>query len=107
MRGPTSFLSIFVIGLFLLGVCTATAQTSGGLSQKSGPPSESELSRNEALAPGWANRVTAKDSKTRATAEAALVEEAGHSLPLLRRYISTRNEELHVETFEVLRRMGP
>ncbi len=106
MRAPTSFPSIFVIGLFLLGACTATGQTSAS-SQKSGLPSESELSGNAALAPGWANRVIAKDSKTRATAEAALVEGAGHSLPLLKRFLSSRNEELHVETFEVLRRMGP
>ena len=106
MRGPTSRPLICVIGLFLLGVCTATPQISGS-SQKSVPPSESELSRDAALAPGWANRVTAKDSKTRATAEAARVEGVGHSLPLLRRFLNSRNEELHVETFEILRGMGP
>src|SRR5262252_9528476 len=55
----------------------------------------------------WANRVMSNDAKTRASAEAALVHEAGRSLPLLRRFLNTDNEDLHQETFEIIRRIGP
>jgi outer membrane protein assembly factor BamB len=47
------------------------------------------------------------DAKIRATSEAALVYEAGRSLPLLRRFLNSDNEDLHLETFEILRRIGP
>ena len=77
------------------------------LSQSPLPPTESGLSRNPALAPDWANRVMANDPKVRATAEAALVQGAGRSLPLLRRFLNSRNEDLHLETFEIIRRIGP
>jgi outer membrane protein assembly factor BamB/HEAT repeat protein len=55
----------------------------------------------------WANRVLAKDPKVRATAEAALVQGAGRSLPLLRRFLSRGDEDLAQETFEIIRRIGP
>src|SRR5215510_13502660 len=55
----------------------------------------------------WANRVTSNDAKIRATAEAALVHEAGRSLPLLRRFLNTDNEALHQQTFEIIRWIGP
>ncbi|HEY9503448.1 MAG TPA: PQQ-binding-like beta-propeller repeat protein [Pyrinomonadaceae bacterium] len=55
----------------------------------------------------WENRVTSKDLKIRATAEAALVQGAGSSLPILRRFLNRRNEELHKQTFEIIRRIGP
>jgi len=48
-----------------------------------------------------------KDAKTRATAQAALVHQAGRSLPLLRRFLKIDDEDLHVETFEIIRRIGP
>jgi hypothetical protein len=48
-----------------------------------------------------------KDAKTRATAQAALVHDAGRSLPLLRRFLNSDNEDLHLETFETIRRIGP
>lgn len=101
---PYQFL--FVIGLFLLGACTATRHTFAS-SQELPLPTELDLSRNPALAPGWANRVMANDPKVRATAEAALVQGAGRSLPLLRRFLDSRNEDLHLETFEIIRRIGP
>jgi len=47
------------------------------------------------------------DSKVRTTAEAALVQRAGRSLPLLRRFLNSDNEDLHLETFEIIRRIGP
>ena len=55
----------------------------------------------------WANRLTAKDPKVRATAEAGLVKGAGRSLPLLRRLLSRGDEDLDLRTFEVMRRIGP
>jgi outer membrane protein assembly factor BamB len=48
-----------------------------------------------------------KDPKVRALAEAALVQGAGRSLPLLRRFLNRRNEDLHQQTFEIIRRIGP
>src|SRR5262245_9798975 len=55
----------------------------------------------------WANRVMSNDAKIRATAEAALVHQPGRSLPLLRRFLDSDNEDLHQETFEIIRRIGP
>ena len=101
---PYQFL--FAIGLFLLGACIASGHTSA-LSQEPPPPTQSRLSRNPALATDWANRLMANDPKVRATAKAALVQGAGRSLPLLRRFLNRRNEDLHLETFEIIRRIGP
>ena len=55
----------------------------------------------------WADRVMAKDAKIRASAEAALVKGARRSLPLLRRFLSSDDEDLHLETFEIIQRIGP
>ncbi len=97
---------LLVIGLFLLGACTATPHASASF-QELPLPTESDLSRDPALAPYWANRVMANDPKVRATADATLVQGAGRSLPLLRRFLNNPNEDLHLETFEILRRIGP
>jgi HEAT repeat protein/outer membrane protein assembly factor BamB len=97
---------LLVIGLLLLGACMASGRSST-LSQELPLPTESDLSRNASLATDWANRVMANDPKVRATAEAALAQGAGRSLPLLRRFLNSRNEDLHQETFEIIRRIGP
>jgi hypothetical protein len=55
----------------------------------------------------WENRALSKDLKVRAIAEAALVQAAGHSLPLLRRFLKRHNEDLHQQTFEIIRQIGP
>src|SRR5690349_22272 len=55
----------------------------------------------------WADRVTSNDAKVRADAVAALVKEDGRSLPLLRRFLNSDNEELHKQTFEIIRWIGP
>jgi outer membrane protein assembly factor BamB/HEAT repeat protein len=47
------------------------------------------------------------DSKVRASAEAALVQEPRRSLPLLRQFLTSDNEDLHEETFEIIRQIGP
>jgi len=49
----------------------------------------------------------ANDPKVRATAEAALVQGARRSLPLLRRFLNRPNEDLHKVTFEIIQRIGP
>ena len=65
----------------------------------------SELSRSAVRE--WAERVMSRDAKVRATAQAALVHDGARSLPLLRRFLSSDNEDLHDETFEIIRRIGP
>jgi outer membrane protein assembly factor BamB/HEAT repeat protein len=55
----------------------------------------------------WADRLLANDPKVRATAEAALVQEGRRSLPLLRRFLDPRHENLHVVAFEIIQRIGP
>jgi outer membrane protein assembly factor BamB/HEAT repeat protein len=77
------------------------------LSQASPPQTKSSLSTDPALVRDWANRLLASDPKVRATAEAALVEGARRSLPLLRRLVDSADEDLHVVTFEIIQRIGP
>ena len=77
------------------------------LSQSPLPPTESSLSRNPTLVRDWANRLQANDPKVRATAEAALVQGAPRSLPLLKRFLNPGHEDLHVVTFEIIQRIGP
>ncbi|HEX6648874.1 MAG TPA: PQQ-binding-like beta-propeller repeat protein [Pyrinomonadaceae bacterium] len=55
----------------------------------------------------WADRVMSNDAKIRSTAEASLVQNGGRSLPLLRRFLNSDNEDLHLTTFEIIRRIGP
>ena len=69
--------------IFAAGLSQAVA-----LSQSPLLPTESSLSRNPALVRDWANRLPANDPKVRATAEAALVQGAQRSLPLLRRFLN-------------------
>ena len=55
----------------------------------------------------WADRVMSSDPRVRARAEDALIQRAGRSLPLLRRFINSGDEDLQWETFEIIRRIGP
>src|SRR5262245_14902545 len=71
------------------------------------PQTESSLSKSPALVSNWANRLLSNDPKVRATAEAALVQGARRSLPLLRRFLDADHEDLHVVTFEIIQRIGP
>src|SRR5215813_2002547 len=71
------------------------------------PPTRPSLSMNSALVRDWANRVMANDPKVRASARAALVKGAGRSLPLLRQFLTSQNEDLHQQTFEIIRQIGP
>src|SRR4029450_7672007 len=40
-------------------------------------------------------------------AAAALVKGAGRSLPLLRRFLASDDDDLHQQTFDIIRRIGP
>jgi len=88
------------------GLAAALGQAAA-LSQSSLPPTESSLSRNHTLVHDWANRLLASDPKVRAAAEAALVQGARRSLPLLRRFLDPAHEDLDEVTFELIRRIGP
>jgi len=91
-----------------LAIILAAGLSQGvALSQSPPPQTESSLSRNPALERDWANRLLAKDPKVRATAEAALVKGAGRSLPLLRRFLASDDGDLHQQTFEIIRQIGP
>ena len=95
---------LFICTLLCLLPIPALAQTTRALPQSrqaKGP----DLSTNSAVVLDWAHRLTASDSKVRATAEAALVQGAGRSLPLLRRFLD--DEDLQPRTFEIIRRIGP
>lgn len=90
--------------LFILPVAVI-AQTARSRSQSR--QASSDRPPNSATVRDWANRVMANDSKVRASAEAALVKGAGRSLPLLRLFLNSDNENLHEETFEIIRQIGP
>src|SRR6187401_3563046 len=66
-----------------------------------------DLSGDPSLDLDWAGRVTASDPKVRAPAEAALVQGAGRSLPLLRRLLDRGDEDLDLRTFRIIQRIGP
>ncbi|HSE22445.1 MAG TPA: PQQ-binding-like beta-propeller repeat protein [Pyrinomonadaceae bacterium] len=108
------FFIVLLAAMRLLFICTllctlaipAFAQTTRSLSQPRGVK-RSDRAIKPAQANDWENRLMSKDLKVRATAEAALVQGAGSSLPLLRRLLNRRNEELHEQTFEIIRRIGP
>ena len=77
------------------------------LSQSPLLPTESSLSRNPALVRDWANLLQADDPKVRASTEAALVQGALRSLPLLRELLDPEHEDAHMVALEIIRRIGP
>src|ERR1044072_8680939 len=95
---------LFIFTLLCLLPTPAVAQATRSLRQPRQTRS-SNLSTNSVRE--WENRLLSNDAKVRAAARSALVEEAGRSLPLLRRFLNRRNEKLQLETFELLRRIGP
>jgi outer membrane protein assembly factor BamB/HEAT repeat protein len=96
---------LFICAALGVLLTQAHAQTRQSLFQ-SRQAGGSNLSTNAASVDDWANRLRADDSKARATAEAALVQGAQRSLPLLRRLLA-EHEDLHEVTFEIIRRLGP
>lgn len=97
---------LFICTLLCTFAIPALAQTTRSLPQPR-QVKRSDQARTSARVIDWENRVMAKDPKVRAIAEAALVQGAGRSLPLLRRFLNRRNEDLHLETFEIIRQIGP
>jgi HEAT repeat protein/outer membrane protein assembly factor BamB len=71
------------------------------------PATESDLARRSAQALDWEGRLIASDPKVRAAAEAALVQAAARSLPLLRRLLDRGNEDLDSVALALIRRIGP
>jgi outer membrane protein assembly factor BamB/HEAT repeat protein len=97
---------LFICTLLCIQPIPVLAQTTRSLPQ----PREAKgsgLTTNSASVRAWANRLMANDPKVRAIAEAALVEGARRSLPLLKRLLTRRNEDLQVVTLEIIRRIGP
>ena len=99
-RTPMTKHALAIILAAVLGQAVALSQTPL-------PPTESSLSRQPALVTDWANRLQSTDTKVRLTADAALVQGAARSLPLLRRFLNPEHEELHLQTVEIIRRIGP
>jgi len=98
--------SVFIATLFCIVPTSVLAQTTRSPS----PPhyaKGSDFSLTSATVRDWANRLSAKDPKVRAIAEAALVQGAPRSLPLLTRLVNRRNEDLEVVTLDIVRRIGP
>ena len=91
---------LFLCTLVLILGIPGLAQTKRSVRQ-----ARSHLSVSSAR--DWANRVMSNDAKIRATAEAALVQQGARSMPLLRRFLNSDNDDLHQETFEIIRRIGP
>jgi outer membrane protein assembly factor BamB/HEAT repeat protein len=97
---------LFICTLLCTLAIPALAQTTRSLPQLR-QVKRSDPVRNSAQVIDWENRVMSKDPKVRAIAETALVQGAGRSLPLLRRFFNRRNEDLHLETFKIIQRIGP
>lgn len=93
----------FICTLLCILPLAVLAQTRRSFPQ----PLQANLSRNSASVRDWADRVMSKDPKVRASAEAALVQGAGRSLPMLKQFLTSKNEDLHQQTFEIIRQIGP
>jgi outer membrane protein assembly factor BamB/HEAT repeat protein len=99
-------LRVFILTLFCVLQIPVLTQATRSLPQPR-QAKGSDVSLNSASVRGWANRLRAKDPKVRATAQATLVQAAPRSLPLLRRLLNGRNEDLEVVILEIIRRIGP
>ncbi|HEX3232238.1 MAG TPA: HEAT repeat domain-containing protein, partial [Pyrinomonadaceae bacterium] len=97
---------LFIFTLLCILPIPVLAQTRRSLPQPR-QARRSDPSMNSAQVRDWENRLLSKDPKIRAKAEADLVQGAGRSLPLLRRLLNRPNEDLHLKTFEIIRRIGP
>src|SRR5262245_58609055 len=94
---------LFICTLLSILPVPVLAQTTRSLR----PPHQAKRFGNSASVSDWANRLMANDPKVRAIAEDALVQRGRRSLPLLKRFLNSLNQDLHLETFEIIRRIGP
>jgi hypothetical protein len=83
-----------VLTLFCSLQMPAVVEASPSVPQQ-GQTKGSDFSTTPASVRGWADRVTAKDPKVRASADADLVQGVPRSLPLLRRFLDSQDEALH------------
>jgi outer membrane protein assembly factor BamB len=97
---------LFIGTLLCVLLILVLAQTKRSLPQ-SRQAKRSDQARNSAQVTDWENRVMSKDPKVRTIAEDALVQGAGRSLPLLRRFLNRGNEDLDLRTFKIIQRIGP
>jgi len=105
--GPAETMrNLFICTLLCTLAIPALAQTTRSLPHPR-QAKRSDQARNTAQVIDWEIRLMSKDPKVRAIAQAALVDRAGLSLPLLRLFLHRRNEDLHRETFEIIQRIGP
>ena len=103
---PNQMLLLSAMGLFLMSVRVPAPELSSPSPELS-LPTEAGLSGKPASGSDYANRLRANDPKVRATAAAALVQGGAHSLPLLKRFLGTGDEQLHQVTFGIARQIGP
>src|SRR5436190_9212133 len=91
---------LFLITLLCILPITVVTQTTRSQT-KSRQAKGSDTTQN------WEKRIISNDPKIRSSAAAELIQGAERSLPLLRRFLNRRNEDLQRETFEIIRRIGP
>jgi outer membrane protein assembly factor BamB len=97
---------VSIFALFCIVQVTVVSQSTIALRQPrqaTGP----DFSLSSVSVSGWAARLMAEDPKVRAVAEARLVQGSSRSLPLLRRLLARRDEDLDAVTLEIIRRIGP
>src|SRR5688500_16751700 len=97
---------LFIATLLCILPAQDLAQTARSLAHPR-PVKRSNLFSSSGQVFAWENRLMSHDPKVRATAEAALVQDAGRSLPVLRRFLNRGDEELELRTFKIIQRIGP
>ena len=91
----------------ILAAALVITLTQTAVPSQSLPPQTEPISKEPTLVADWVSRLHSKDPKVRATAEAALVQGAQRSFPLLRRFLSPEHQDLRMVTFDIIRRIGP
>src|SRR5688572_8156643 len=97
---------LFIATLLCILPASVLAQTARSLAHPR-PVKRSNLFSSSGQVFAWENRLTSYDPKVRATAEAGVVQDAGRSRPLLRRFLNRDDEELELRTCKIIQRIGP
>src|SRR5690349_19372604 len=72
-----------------------------------GPDARDDATVRELPPESWAARLTADDPRVRADATTELAAASPRSLPLLRRLLHARDEDVRLAAFNVVYRIGP
>src|SRR5687767_1015205 len=96
---------LLIVTLLCIFPAQVLAQTARSLAHPR-PIKRSNLFSSSGQVFAWENRLMSHDPKVRATAEAALIQEAERSLPVLRQFLNRGNEELELRTFKIIQRIG-